>query len=100
MEALEDDLWVRDNLRSSDVLNIARLHLDAVKALEVDRESKVEDNWTEEDDAAGERIVREIDALPYLEHPDLGEEDKEGSEEGSEEGSDEEHFEDSEGEEF
>src|SRR5215216_5265557 len=40
MEALEDDLWVRDNLRSSDVLNIARLHLDAVKALEVDREDR------------------------------------------------------------
>src|SRR5215213_11679605 len=51
MEALEDDYWVRDNLRSSDVLNITRLHLDAVKALEVDRESKVEDCWTEEDEA-------------------------------------------------
>jgi len=83
MEALEDDLWVRDNLRSSDVLNIARLHLDAVKALEVDRESKVEADWSEEDEARMDEIVKEIDALPYLEHPDLGVEDKEGSEEGS-----------------
>jgi hypothetical protein len=54
-----------------------------VKAFEVDRESTDEDDWTEEDLAAGERIVKEIDARPYPEHPDLGLEDWEGSEEGS-----------------
>jgi hypothetical protein len=71
------------DLRAQDVLQIIRLYMDAVKAFEVDRESKVEDDWTEEDLAAGEQIVREIDAHPYLEHPDLGLEDKEGSKEGS-----------------
>jgi hypothetical protein len=95
MECLEDDFWVRDNLRASDVLKIIGLHMDYVKAFEVDRESTHEDDWTEEDDAAGEQIVKEVDALPYLEPPDSGEEDWEGSEEGS----GEEHSEESEGEE-
>ena len=98
MEALEDEYWVRDNLRASDVIRIIGVHMDYLKIFDTEPESRDVADW-EEDDAAGERIVREIDALPYLEHPDLGEEDKEGSEEGSEEGSDEEHFEDSEGEE-
>jgi hypothetical protein len=40
MECLEDEDWVSRNLRSSDVLNITRLHLDALKALEVDREPR------------------------------------------------------------
>jgi hypothetical protein len=79
MEALEDDLWVRDNLRSSDVLNIARLHLDAVKALEVDRESKVEADWTEEDEARMDEIIKEVDAQTDLERPDEEEEDEEDS---------------------
>jgi hypothetical protein len=83
MECLEDEDWVRGNLRSSDVLNIIRLHLDALKAFEVDREPKDEDDWTEEDEARMDEIVKEIDALPYLEHPDLGLEDWEGSKEGS-----------------
>jgi len=83
MEALEDDLWVRDNLRASDVMRIIGLHLDYVKAFHVDRESTGEDDWTEEHEAAGERIVKEVDALSYLEHPDLGLEDEEDSEEGS-----------------
>jgi hypothetical protein len=71
------------DLRAQDVMRIIGLHLDYVKAFHVDRESTGEDDWTEEDEAAGERIVKEVDALPYLEHPDLGEEDWEGSEEGS-----------------
>jgi hypothetical protein len=79
MEALEDDLWVRDNLRSSDVLNITKLHLDAVKALEVDRESKVEDDWTEEDEARMDEIIKEVDAQTDLERPDEEEEDEEDS---------------------
>jgi hypothetical protein len=95
MVCLEDKDWVRDNLRVSDVIRIIGLHMDYVKAFEVERESTDEDDWSEEDLAAGEQIVKEVDALPYLEHPDLGEEDKEGSEEGS----DEEHSEDSEGDE-
>jgi hypothetical protein len=90
MEALEDDYWVRDNLRSSDVMRIIGLHMDYVKAFHVERESTDEADWSEEDLAAGEQIVKEIDAQPYLEHPDLGLEGKEGSEEGSgEDGSEE-----------
>jgi hypothetical protein len=82
MEALEDEDWVRDNLRASDVIRIIGLHMDYVKAFEVDREPKVEDDWSEEDLAAGEQIIKEIEARRYLEHPDLGLEDWEGSEEG------------------
>jgi hypothetical protein len=61
------------------------LHMDAVKAFEADREPKVEDDWNEEDLAAGEQIIKEIEARRYPEHPDLGLEDWEGSEEGSSE---------------
>ena len=71
------------DLRAQDVMRIIGLHLDYVKAFHVDRESTGEDDWTEEDEAAAEQIVKEVDTLPYLEHPDLGEEDWEGSEEGS-----------------
>jgi hypothetical protein len=85
MECLEDEDWLRDNLRSSDVLKIIGLHLDAVKAFEVDQESKDEADWSEEDLAAGEQIIKEIEARRDLEHPDLGEVDWEGSEEGSSE---------------
>jgi hypothetical protein len=77
MEALEDKDWVRDNLRSSDVLNITRLHLDALKALEVDREPRDIDDW---DEAALEEIVKEVDAQTDLESPDDEEEDGEDSE--------------------
>ena len=85
----------RADLRGQDVLKIIGLHMDAVKAFEADREPKVEDDWNEVDLAAGEQIIKEIEARRYLEHPDLGLEDWEGSEEGS----DEEHSEDSEGDE-
>jgi hypothetical protein len=83
MECLEDEDWVRDNLRSSDVMRIIGLHMDYVKTFEVDRESTDEDDWSEEDLAAGEQIIKEIEARRYPEHPDLGLEDWEGSEEGS-----------------
>src|SRR5215208_2212579 len=72
MEALEDEDWVSRNLRSSDVLNITKLHLDALKAFEVDRVSKDEDDW---DEAAIEEILKEIDSSTDLERPDLGLED-------------------------
>jgi len=95
MEALEDEDWRRDNLRASDAIRIIGLHMDAVKAFEADREPKVEDDWSEEDLAAGEQIIKEIEARRHLEHPDLGEVDWEGSEEDS----GEDYSEDSEGEE-
>jgi hypothetical protein len=80
MECLEDENWVRDNLRSSDVMRIIGLHMDAVKAFEVDRASKDEADWSEEDLAAGEQIIKDIEARRDLEHPDLGLEDGEDSE--------------------
>jgi hypothetical protein len=81
--------WIEEmdasQMRMSDVIHVARLHMDYLKAFPVQPEPRHEDDWTEEDEAAAERIVKEVDALPYLEHPDLGEEDEEDSEEGSDE---------------
>jgi hypothetical protein len=62
MECLEDDFWVRDNLRASDVLRIIDGHMHYLKIFDTEPESR-EDDW-EEDDAAGEQIVKEVDALP------------------------------------
>jgi hypothetical protein len=81
MECLEDEDWVSRNLRFSDVLNITKLHLDALKALDADRQPRAEDGWTEEDDAEIADIIKEIDALTDLERP---EEEEEGDEEDSE----------------
>jgi hypothetical protein len=78
MQAME---WLenaqRTDLRAQDVLNIMRLHLDAVKAFEVDREPRDIDDW---DEAALEEIVKEVDAQTDLESPDDEEEDGEDSE--------------------
>jgi len=78
------------DLRAQDVIKIIGLHLDYLKAFEVDQESTPEGGWTEEDDAEFDEIVKKVDALGDLEHP----EDKEGKGEGS----DNDDFEDSEGE--
>jgi hypothetical protein len=78
MEALEDEDWVRDNLRASDVIKIIGLHMDAVKAFEVDRESKDEGDWNEEDLAEFDDFTIDIDELEEIQ------------EENPEEGSDEE----------
>jgi hypothetical protein len=78
MQAME---WLenaqRTDLRGQDVLNIMRLHMDAVKAFEVDREPRDIDDW---DEAALEEIVKEVDAQTDLESPDDEEEDGEDSE--------------------
>ena len=71
------------DFRAQVVMKIIGLHLDYLKAIEVDRASTDEDDWTEEDEARMDEIIKEIEARPYLEHPDLGLEDWEGSEEGS-----------------
>src|SRR5215213_11143528 len=80
MQAME---WLenaqRSDLRGQDVLKIIGLHLDAVKAFEVDREPKCEADWSEEDLAAGEQIMKEIEARRSLERPDGKEEDGEDS---------------------
>jgi hypothetical protein len=77
------------------VLNITRLHLDAVKALEVDREPKDEGDWTEEDDAEIDQIIKEVDALTDLERPEVEEENPE--EDSDEEGENPEKGEDGQG---
>jgi hypothetical protein len=77
MEALEDEDWVRDNLRASDVIKIIGLHMDALKALEVDRDPRDIDDW---DEAALEEIVKEVDDQTDLESSDDEEEDGEDSE--------------------
>jgi len=78
------------DLRAQDVIKIIGLHQDYLKTFEVDQESTWEGGWTEEDDAYFDEIVKKVDALGDLEHP----EDKEGKGEGS----DKDDFEDSEGE--
>jgi hypothetical protein len=80
MQAME---WLenaqRTDLRGQDVLKIIGLHLDAVKAFEVDREPKVEADWSEEDEARMDEILRDIEARRSLERPDGKEEDGEDS---------------------
>jgi hypothetical protein len=71
MECLEDDDWVSSNLRASDVLNITKLYMDAVKAFEADREPTGEDDWTEEDEARMDEIIKEIEEREYPEEEDL-----------------------------
>lgn len=71
MECLEDEEWVSRNLRASDVIQIMRLHMDAVKAFEVDREPPCEDDWTEEDEARMDEIVKEIEEREYPEEEDM-----------------------------
>ena len=59
------------DLRAQDVLKIIGLYMDAVKAFEVDRGSTCEADWSEEDLAAGEQIVKEIEEGEYPEEEDM-----------------------------
>ena len=61
------------------MMRIVGLNLDYLKAFEVDRESTDEADWSEEDLAAGEQIIKDIEARRYLEHPDGKGEDGEDS---------------------
>jgi hypothetical protein len=60
MEWLEE--MDASQMRMTDVIQIARLHMDFLKAFPVQSEPSHEADWTEEDDAEVERIVREIEA--------------------------------------
>ena len=74
------------------MIQIIRLHMDYLKAFAVEPEPRDEDDWTEEDEADMERIVKEIDALTDLERPDRGErrgKDRRMGEEDSEHAEDE-----------
>ena len=81
MEWLEDAQ--RSDLRSQDVIQIIRLYMDAEKAFGV-KEQRVEDEWTEEDEAEVADIVKEIDAL--ADNEELG--DSEGNSDDSEDSED------------
>jgi len=86
IECLEDEDWVSRNLRASDVIAIAKLHLDVVKTLSTDRETKDEGDWNEEDLDDLDEIVNEVDDLTDPERPE--EADEEGSDEDPSEESD------------
>jgi len=59
------------------VIQIMRLHMDAVKAFDAERESGAEAEWTEEDERDVADIVKEVDELEF---PDeLPDEDGEDS---------------------
>jgi hypothetical protein len=76
------------DLRAQDVIKIIGLHMDYLKTFEVDRESRAEDDWTEEDDAEFEQIIKEVDALAELKYPEEAEDSGNDSDEdgGSKEG--------------
>jgi hypothetical protein len=57
-------------MRASDAIQIIRLHMDYMKAFEVDQQSKDEDDWTEEDDAEFDALLKEIDPQADLEAQD------------------------------
>src|SRR5829696_4873854 len=73
------------DLRFQDVVHIIRLHMDYLKAFPVQPEPRNEDDWTEEDDADLERIIREIEARRDLEEgaqdPDEEVSESDGSDE-------------------
>ena len=79
------------DLRAQDVIQIIRLYMDAEKFFGA-QESSAEPEWTEEDEADVEWIVKEVDALTDLERLEEGE----GPEEGSGEDKSEESEDDSE----
>jgi hypothetical protein len=71
------------DLRAQDVIQIIKLHQEDIKIFGPTDKPDDEDDWTEEDNARFDEIIKEVDALADLELPDLGLEDRAGSEEGS-----------------
>ena len=54
-------------MRASDAIQVIRLYMDAVKVSDVNRESKVEDDWTEEDDDEFADLIKAVEAEGELE---------------------------------
>jgi hypothetical protein len=66
------------DFRPSDIIQIIRLHMDAVKAFEATEPSREEVTWTEEEQAEITRLIREIETEGgHREGPDEDEEDSE-----------------------
>jgi hypothetical protein len=89
MEWLED--MDASQMRMSDAIQVARLHMDFLKTFDVEPEPSHDDDWTEEDDAELERIAKRVKARRNLEEggqaPDEENVESDGSDEGrSEEG--------------
>jgi hypothetical protein len=63
------------DLRAQDVIQIIRLHMDAVKAFDMDPGSRDEDTWTEEDDREfAETILNEMAQEDEPDEPDENQE--------------------------
>jgi hypothetical protein len=70
------------DFRPTDIIQIIRLHMDAVKAFEITEKPNEEVAWTEEEQAELTQIIREIEAEGAEEEPDENsDDDEEGSEE-------------------
>jgi hypothetical protein len=61
-------------MRMSDVIQVARLHMDYLKAFPVQPEPRYEDDWTDEDEARMADLIKEIDALAEDDEHGEGEE--------------------------
>jgi hypothetical protein len=91
IENLErDDFW--ETMRPQDVINIAKLHLEAIvrlRELMPQSEAVTESDWTEDDDAELDEIMRQLDTERAEEEPEEGsEEGEEDAEEGEDSESD------------
>jgi hypothetical protein len=64
-------------MRMSDVIQVARLHMDYLKAFPVQPEPRYEDDWTEEDEARMADLIKEIDTLAEDDELGEGEDDSE-----------------------
>jgi hypothetical protein len=84
MEWLED--MDASQMRMSDAIQVARLHMDFLKTFDVEPEPSHDDDWTEEDDAELERIAKRVKARRNLEEggqaPDEENVESDGSDEG------------------
>jgi hypothetical protein len=93
MEWLED--MDASQMRMSDAIQVARLHMDFLKTFDVEPEPSHDDDWTEEDDAELERIAKRVKARRDLEEGGQGPDEQHSESDES----DDEHSEESEGEE-
>jgi hypothetical protein len=78
-------------MRMSDAIQVARLHMDFLKNFDVQPEPRDEDRWSEEDDAKLEQIAKRVKARRNLEEsrqaPDEQDSESDGSGEDSSEDS-------------
>ena len=65
------------DFRPQDVIQIIRLHMDAMKAFEATETPREEVTWTEAEEAEVAEIMKEIDAEEGEEQPDEGSEESE-----------------------